>query len=266
MLLIVFSRLFIGLSFAQPEAPKSTLKSTCQEAIAQSKERSTTANDLNAYGMRCYKENKLEEAGELFRSAVTLDENHVLAHYNLACVLARLLDTVGPCEMNHEWYHLFSLLKKSIALDPKRAERARRDTDFDGIRYMLPLRLSIEGQPTNPAEMASLFDGIRLWGETPGAVTLAEVRFVRTNPTALTGTVEGWMLDSAHERFKVTGTWRASDTTIIVDWSPVNAGEFDEWSFSNLRSNKGWTETISLDKMNQHGRGGWYSIPSWCSA
>ena len=264
MILLFLSLSFIGLSFAQPEVPKRSPKSTCQEAIAKSKENSTTANDLNTYGMRCYKENKLEEARELFRSAVALDENHVLAHYNLACVLARLLDTVGPCEMNDEWVHIFSLLKRSVTLDPKRADRARKDSDFDGLRYMLSLRLSIEGQPTNSADTASLFDGITLWGETPGAATLAEIRFVRTHSKALTGAVEGWMLDGGHHRIKVTGTWRASDTTIIVDWSPTKTGEIDG---GYLQSNEGWTETIFLDKMNQYGgRGGWYSTPDWCSA
>ncbi len=214
--------------------------------------------------MRYYKENKLEEARQLFRSAVALDENHVLAHYNLACVLARLLDTLGPCDMNDEWYHVFPLLKRSVILDPKRADRARKDSDLDGLRYMLPLRLSIEGQPTNSLDMASLFDGITLWGETPGVATLAEIRFVRTNPTALTGTVEGWMLDSGHQPINVTGTWRASDTTIIVDWSPTKIGEIGG---GYLQSNEGWTETISLDKVDQYGgRGGWYSTPDWCSA
>ena len=263
MILFFFSLWFIGLSFAQPDILNNPKKSNCQEAIVLSKESSTTANDLNIYGMRCYKENKLEEASQLFRRAVTLDENHVLAHYNLACVLARLLDTVGPCEMNDEWFHLFSLLKRSIALDQKRADRARKDTDFDGIRYMLPLRLSIEGQPTTSVEMASLFDGVTLWGETPGVATLAEIRFVRSNSTALTGTVEGWMLDGEHKRIKVTGTWRASDTKVIVDWSPMKTGEIGEY----LQSIKGWTEVISLDKMNQYGgQGGWYSTPDWCSA
>ena len=100
-------------------------------------------------------------------------------------------------------------------------------------------------------------------GETPGAATLAEIRFVRSNSTALTGTVEGWMLDSGHERIKVTGTWRASDTKIIVDWSPTKTGEIGEY----LQSIKGWTEVISLDKMNLYGaQGGWYSTPDWCSA
>ena len=97
-------------------------------------------------------------------------------------------------------------------------------------------------------------------GETPGAATLAEIRFVRTYTKSLTGTVEGWILDNGRERIKVTGTWRASDTKIIVDWSPTKMGEIGGY----LLSNKGWTETISLDKMNQHGgRGGWYSIPNW---
>ena len=263
MILFFFSLWFIGLSFAQPDIPNNLKKSNCQEAIVLSKENSTTANDLNIYGMRCYKENKLEEASQLFRRAVTLDENHVLAHYNLACVLARLLDTVGPCEMNDEWFHLFSFLQRSITLDQKRSERARKDTDFDGIRYMLPLRLSIEGQPTTSVEMASLFDGVTLWGETPGVATLAEIRFVRSNSTALTGTVEGWMLDGEHKRIKVTGTWRAVETKIIVDWSPTKTGEIGEY----LQSIKGWTEVISLDKMNQYGgQGGWYSTPDWCSA
>lgn len=165
MILFFFSLWCIGLSFAQPDIRNELQKLTCQEAIVQSKETSMTANDLNIYGMRCYKENKLEEARQLFRRAVTIDENHVLAHYNLACVLARLLDAVGPCEMNDEWFHLFSLLKRSITLDQKRADRARIDTDFDSIRYMLPLRLSIEGQPTTSVDMASLFDGATIWGK-----------------------------------------------------------------------------------------------------
>jgi tetratricopeptide (TPR) repeat protein len=194
--------LFIRLGFAMPEVPKIPKEATCQQVIEHLKEpqikRSTTASDLNVYGMRCYKENKLEEARELFRFAVTLDDNHVLAHYNLACVLARLVATVGPCEMNSEWSQIFPLLTRSIKLNPKRADRARTDSDFDGIRYMLQLGLSIEGQPTNSAEMASLFDGITLWGESPGAALLAEIRFKRMHVTAMTGIVEGWMLDSGH--------------------------------------------------------------------
>ena len=76
-----------------------------------------------------------------------------------------------------------------------------------------------------------------------------------------------WMLDGDEKRIKVDGTWRAAETAIVVDWSPTNTGKVVDWSPTNLQSTDGWTEAISLDKMNQHGgRGGWYSIPNWCGA
>ena len=172
----MFYVLFASLSYALPNVPK---EASCQQAIEHFKDlgtgkikRVTTASELNSYGMRCYKDSRFKEASQLFRLALTLDEKHVLAHYNLACVLARLLDTVGPCNMDDEWTEIFHLLERAVKLDPKRADRARVDADFDALRYILQFRLSFEGQPTSSAEMASLFDGVTLWGETPGAVLL----------------------------------------------------------------------------------------------
>lgn len=28
---------------------------------------------------------------------------------------------------------------------------------------------------------------------------------------------------------------------------------------------KGWTQTISLENVNQYGQGGWFSLPDWCN-
>ena len=62
-------------------------KSSCEQAINKAQiNKETTANDLNTYGMRCYKEKRFDDAATLFQKAIRLDENHVLANYNYACM------------------------------------------------------------------------------------------------------------------------------------------------------------------------------------
>ena len=88
------------------------------------------ADDLNVYGMRCYKEERWIDAARLFSDAISSDPNHVLANYNLACVLAKLFATQGPCDMDFDWLDSWKYLQRSIELDPKRRERAKVDSDF----------------------------------------------------------------------------------------------------------------------------------------
>ena len=47
-----------------------------------------SADQLNSYGMRCYKKQRLNDAAWLFDMALAQDSEHVLANYNLACVIA----------------------------------------------------------------------------------------------------------------------------------------------------------------------------------
>ena len=227
--------------------------------------KATTANDLNNYGMRCYKEKRFTDAAVLFRWAITIDENHVLANYNLACVIAILLKEQGPCEMDETFESAIPLLQHAVKLDPNRAIRALKDPYLDSLRMLLGFNLAIYGSPKNPSDMARLFDGITLWGDTPGVALLAEISFTRTNEKALTGTVSGWIRENSNfKQVHVEGTWRATDSTIVVDWSDYKIPE--EGDDLHSTKGKGWTETIAIDKLNHYGHGGWFSMPDWCNA
>ena len=154
--------------------------------------------------------------------------------------------------MNFEWASAFSHLERSITRDPKRAERAQVDRDFDALRKMLAFKLVVHGTPTTAQQTAALYDGVTLWGETPGVALMAEIQFQRTHATALTGTVHGWVRDFNLQKIPANGTWRAEGTTVIVDWAARTPSEGPRDS--------GSTETIRIDEMNQYGgRGGWYT-------
>ena len=260
MFLPIFVSLTLSLAQAQEDGavtPQPLPVSTpCDEAL---RAKGKSADQLNSQGMRCYKEGRFEDAGRLFESAIRLDEGHALAHYNLACVIGLLFATEGPCDMNFDWDQAIQHLRQSIAADPARAERAKVDSDLDSLREMMAFRLAVNGSPETADQTAALYDGVTLWGETPGVHLLALVSFQRTHPTALTGTVSGWKADWNLEEAPVHGTWRADGKTIIVDWAPSTSKDGEN-------SIPGSTETIRLEEMNHYGHGGWYTSPDYCSA
>lgn len=219
----------------------------------------TTADQLNTLGMRCYTQERFVEAGRLFDKAVALEPTHALANYNLACVIGLQLKSLGPCNMDLTWEKVFHNLQQAIATDPKRRQRARVDTDLDSLREMMAFRLAVEGSPKNAAETAALYDGVTLWGETPGVALMGRVSFQRTHPSALTGTVSGWVADENFDQMPVKGTWRAESEGLIVDWAQSRSKDGSE-----VRT--GSTEQIRIDEMNHYGHGGWYTMPDWCSA
>ena len=269
----MWSSLFLTLALAQtppaapepaaaPTRPTLSADATCEAAIGALQgqlKAVTTADQLNTFGMRCYKQERFLDAGRLFEKAIALEPTHALANYNLACVIGLLLKTQGPCDMDLNWEAVFQHLKQAVASDPKRRQRARVDTDLDSLREMMAFRLAVEGPPKSAAETAALYDGVTLWGETPGVALLGKVSFQRTHPSALTGTVSGWVADWNFEQMPVKGTWRAEGEVIIVDWAERRSKDGSE-------TRKGFTERIRLDEMNHYGHGGWYTMPDWCSA
>jgi hypothetical protein len=214
-----------------------------------------TADQLNAYGMRCHKKNRFLESAHFFELAISKDSKHALAHYNLACALTRLREQGAiPCNDPSTMAEDIALhLRTSVTLDKQRAIRARTDRDLDWTRTMLGFRLIYMDAPKSPMELAALFDGVTLWGPTPGIYTMAEARFKRTHTSALTGTVKGWTLDVAGgtmDEIPRHGTWRAEPGKIIVDW----AGK------------PGSSETITLDALDTHTDESWVSMPDECGA
>lgn len=227
-----------------------------REAALASQPLVLTADHLNAFGMRCHKKGRFLESAHFFGLAISKDPKHALAHYNLACALARLREQGAvPCNdpstMAEDIAHH---LRTSVTLDKQRAVRARTDRDLDAVRSILAFRLIYMDPPKTPAELARLFDGVTLWGPTPGIYTLAEARFKLTNARALAGTVKGWTLDvegGTMDQIPRQGTWRAKPGKIIVDWAGTSGG----------------TETITLDDLDAYTSDkSWVSMPDECGA
>jgi hypothetical protein len=113
-----------------------------------------TAQDYNTAGMYFYERKRWTEAEAMFSQAISLDRQHRLARYNLACVISIRLSQISPSQ---EWYWENEILQETISkgavfgilyssviifngsthiLNPERMARARTDTDFDNLRKL----------------------------------------------------------------------------------------------------------------------------------
>ncbi len=90
------------------------------------------AATLNKLGYILYTREQYEDAAELFRGAVALDDAFVLPHYNLACMLSLQYGQGKEIEM----WELFTALNKSILMDPSRKDKIKTDSDLDAIRHL----------------------------------------------------------------------------------------------------------------------------------
>ena len=96
-----------------------------------------TADDFNSYGMDFYEKGLFNEAVLMFSHALKLNNEHVLATYNLACIKSILLpeDDRGD---DYTVSEIADLLRRSIELDFSRRNRALEDPDFDNFRSLYP--------------------------------------------------------------------------------------------------------------------------------
>ena len=97
------------------------------------------AQDFNVAGMFFYNRRSWYEAEIMFYTAIDLDNSHILASYNLACVLSIRLNNSSPRfpYLSEEFFDEsapFAQLYHTVRLDPNRGIRARNDPDFDNIR------------------------------------------------------------------------------------------------------------------------------------
>jgi tetratricopeptide (TPR) repeat protein len=247
---------------ARPDRPGDDSPSTQRQTeLVQRMAKSTTADQLNGYGVRCHKQKRFEDSAKLFEWATAMDPKHALAHYNLACAWARLREAGhSPCgDAATYTYEIVTRVNKAVQLDPKRAERVWVDPDLNSLHNLLGIRLAAMGQPNSPADMAALFDGVELWGDTPGVALLAHITFKRTNPGALTGTVSGWKASEAEfDGIQVQGTWRADADSVTVDWATPSVLVVP--GYSNA------TENIKLNELDAGGESRWFTSPDECSA
>ncbi|MDR2579069.1 MAG: hypothetical protein LBC70_09750 [Chitinispirillales bacterium] len=105
-----------------------------------------TAQDYNVAGMRFYNNKMWPEAQAMFYEGALMSfpgRPHVLALYNLACVISIRLSEDPQREnplseirgsQRFDEKTAFNLLWLSTQLDPNRKARARQDTDFENLR------------------------------------------------------------------------------------------------------------------------------------
>lgn len=86
------------------------------------------ARAANTRGMRAYTAHDLPGAAAAFKEAIALDGNHVLAHYNLACVASLQRD--APLALQElEW-----LAASPLPDAPRRLLKGRSDPDLQFVR------------------------------------------------------------------------------------------------------------------------------------
>ena len=187
---------------------------TCKQASRHVKRGrgGLSADQLNAFGMRCHTEGSFRHAMRLFEAAGMVDPTHTLSQYNLACAMVRGAEAEWPGEHDHR---VWGILENVFLLDSGRFDRFWADSDFDGFRK----RMAMPSAPMSAEAVAAFFNGRQLWGPTPGAGPTRMAAFTRTHDTALSGTVTGkdfsyWGTDNLDDK----GTWRAEPGRIIVDW------------------------------------------------
>ena len=78
--------------------------------------RGSSSSELNTLGYRCYKAGMLPEARHLFVLALRLDQNHALAHYNLACTLMLLRRAGLACEHDATLQVVMHHLERAVAI------------------------------------------------------------------------------------------------------------------------------------------------------
>jgi hypothetical protein len=221
-----------------------------------------TADQINAFGMRCHRMDRFEESAHFFALAIVLEPKHVLAHYNLACAFTRLLEKgYPPCErLKPDIERISYLLYTSSFLSPERKQRMRVDRDLDFLRNQIWFRRMYLGESIQPVNTADIFSGVWLWGPSMGAFIYAKVFFKRDTTKSLTGTVQGWGLDYAQEKFNVKGTWVAEEGQIIIQWEHtenIKKGNIAGCFTSN-------PEIIKLERLDHYPNGTWFTRGPSC--
>jgi hypothetical protein len=129
----------------------------------------STPSELNTVGYRCYKAGMLPQARHLFLLALRVDQNHALAHYNLACTLMLLRQAGAACEHDATLAMVMHHLESAVAIDPKRKERMKEDADLEGLRDNLRYRMLAGVHMGDHLSVQTALKGVTVHGPGVGA-------------------------------------------------------------------------------------------------
>ncbi len=137
-------------------------------ALAAGPAHAQTAAELNAEGMRLYKQKKVAEAADKFKSATEKDGRHALAHYNLACTSAVLrAQKSDDCQLT-SISSILTALRTAVTLKPALAKTAQKDADLKSVRGTFYFQTAIMGlSPTKAEDIPTLLQKVT-WSSVVG--------------------------------------------------------------------------------------------------
>ena len=206
---------------SSPElAPEPTVWRVEESTPAELGQPELTAQQLNSAGFHYYEQGDLYAAVLLFREATQRDPEHVLAHYNLACVLAlvRRVNRGSACGRVEAYRSdILDHLEIAARLDPGRKRRMLEDPDLSDLRGLMRFRIIAGADLSDPAVLEDLLVGTHLVEPGMGAYGPARELLLREDhtwtiqylPTA------ACVLDEIPA--PVHGTWRLKGLTLHLD-------------------------------------------------
>lgn len=211
----VFFPLIALLALGSPTPSAAPLPEGCHSELAE--RAGLGAQSLNVAGHRCYEAGQMAEAAALFRAAVEADEEHALAHYNLACTLALLRRAGEVCPHQAYLSTVLHHLERSVALDEGRRARMREDDDLREARTTVRYH-RLDGADLSTAEgLARALPHLRFFSPPRGVY--GNLQEIRLQPG---GRIEGQRLafddegiPTGHEPME--GSWKLEGTTVILD-------------------------------------------------
>lgn len=167
-----------------------------------------TGQQLNVAGMHCYDRDDMGTAAAIFRKAVQVQPDHAIAHFNLACVLSRLRAAKQVCE--HDAYQgvVLNHLEKSVALDERRRERARKDTDLVSVHHTIRYAVLTGTDLQQTDQLSRVLPGFTLYGPAPGMMHLYSIA-LNAEGVAIRTAVD-FDDDGAVRHIPTTGTWKVT--------------------------------------------------------
>lgn len=251
-----------------PDAPTPStdggLDAACTSAMRtfpdQPSIRSSNAGELNSLGYDCYRAGRLVDARHLFLLALRSDNNHALAHYNLACTLMRLRAEGGACEHEAGLGVVMHHLERAVAIDARRRTRMKEDPDLDGLRDNLRYRMLLGVRMGDPTSMRKALAGTTVYGPGMGA-------FGSLRTLTFEGTGDGGARSRVRIRSRTVGADGLTEPTERLGYWDAQHGRLTIKLPKDVEGGGTLTLTPQGDLLDASGTTTvWYTAPSECDA
>ncbi len=172
-----------------------------------------TSEKLNTYGYKLYSGKEYESASEIFRCALLLDFDNMIAHYNRACALSILYGMGEKVDTDI----LFTHLRRAISLDNGRYEKMKTDSDLDPVRNLPEYAETLENFPlvTKDPEKYTEDFFIGFWGDGTFGMEIKKDHTFDFNGTLNDHIYGKWTYSSLDNQFTLIYSEISSDPSFF---------------------------------------------------